>query len=62
MKALRFLLAWAFYGLGDLIWRICDEWIGCGMRWGLYRLYSGAMNASDSIQGDGPGPWLEPKQ
>jgi hypothetical protein len=56
---LRTALAWALYGLGDLIWRVFDQILPFGMRGPIYGLYQWAMGASSSLQGDGPGPWTE---
>lgn len=58
MKAIRWLLSWAFYWLGDFASMMLprgDKW----GRWGqfLVWVYQRSMNLSDSLQGDGRGPW-----
>jgi hypothetical protein len=55
---MRAVIAFAFYFLGDLVWRVFDRWTGAGIQGPIYRFRSGLMSWSDRVQGDGPGPWF----
>jgi hypothetical protein len=54
---MRWIVAWAFYLIGDAIWRVFELWLGFGLRGPLCRAYNWCMTMSDAIQGDGSGPW-----
>lgn len=55
---MRWLASWTLYLMGDLVWRIFYVWTGIGMgSWPVYQTYNRLMLWSDSVQGDGRGPW-----
>lgn len=58
----RYLAAWALYGLGHLTSRIVniipDEWERLGEA--VADVYQVLMRWSVDVQGEGDGPWREP--
>lgn len=53
---MRKILAWAFYGLGHFVSLLMERMDFLASL--LYPIYNSLMNLSDSIQGEGPGPWI----
>ena len=53
---MRFLMAWAFFLVGDLVSR--PMYWSSKLAW-LYRPYNWLMVTSHEIQGDGTGPWKD---
>lgn len=58
-KLVGWLLAWLFYWLGDLAWRVMESDDDDSWRWKLYPVYQKCMGWSYDIQkwGGDLGPW-----